>query len=71
MNRLPPKLQDPDSFTIPCAIGSTKFARALCDFRTCVRFMPKSVFDRIGVGELVPTKISLQLIDRSVKYPVG
>jgi hypothetical protein len=32
--------------------------------------MPKSVFGRIGVGELVPTRISLQLADRSVKYPV-
>jgi glutaredoxin-related protein len=25
MNKLPPKLQDPGSFTIPCSIGSTKF----------------------------------------------
>jgi hypothetical protein len=33
--------------------------------------MSKSVFDRIGVGELVPTRISLQLADRSVKYPMG
>jgi hypothetical protein len=31
MNKLPPKLQDPGSFTIPCSIGSTKFNRALCD----------------------------------------
>jgi hypothetical protein len=71
MNKLPPKLQDPDSFTIPCSIGSTKFNRALCDLGASVSLMPKSVFDRIGVGELVPTKISLQLADGSVKYPVG
>jgi hypothetical protein len=32
--------------------------------------MPKSVFDRIGVGELVQTIISLQLADRSIKYPL-
>jgi hypothetical protein len=71
MNKLPPKLQDPGSFTIPCSIGSTKFDRALCDLRASVSLMPKSIFDRIGVGELVPTKISLQLADRSVKYLVG
>jgi hypothetical protein len=71
MNKLPPKLQDPSSFTIPCSIGNTKFDRALCDLGASVSLMPKSVFDRIGVGELVPTKISLQLADRSVKYPVG
>jgi Aspartyl protease len=71
MNRLPPKLQDPGSFTIPCAIGSTKFNRALCNIGAIMSLMPKSVFDRIGVGELVPTRISLQLTDRSVKYPLG
>jgi hypothetical protein len=71
MNRLPPKLQDPGSFTIPCAIGSTKFNRALCDLRASISLMPKSMFDRIRVGELVPTRISLQLADRSVKYPLG
>jgi Aspartyl protease len=71
MNKLPPKLQDPGSFTIPCSIGSTKSNRALCDLGESVSLMPKSVFDRIGVGELVSTRISLQLADRSVKYPVG
>jgi hypothetical protein len=39
MNRLPPKLQDPDSFTILCAIGSTKFSRALCDLGASVSLM--------------------------------
>jgi gag-polyprotein putative aspartyl protease len=71
MNKLPPKLQDPGSFAIPCSIDSTKFDRALCDLGASVSLMPKSIFDRIGVGELVPTKISLQLADGSVKYPVG
>jgi hypothetical protein len=71
MNKLPPKLQDPGSFSIPYFIGSTKFNRALCDLGESVSLMPKSIFDRIGVGELVPTRISLQLADRSVKYPVG
>jgi hypothetical protein len=43
----------------------------LCDLDASVSFISKSVFDRISVGELVPTKISLQLADRSVKYPLG
>jgi hypothetical protein len=71
MNKLPPKLQDPGSFTIPCSIGSTKFDRALCDLGASVSLMLKSVLDRIGVGELVPIRISLQLADGSIKYPVG
>ena len=30
-NKLPPKLKDPDSFTIPCIIGESYFDKALCD----------------------------------------
>ena len=33
--------------------------------------MPKSIFDRIGVGEIKPTRITLQLADQSVKHPLG
>jgi hypothetical protein len=33
--------------------------------------MPKSVFDRIGVGELIQMKIILQLADRSTRLPLG
>ncbi|KAL0386054.1 UNVERIFIED_CONTAM: hypothetical protein Sradi_2999700 [Sesamum radiatum] len=30
-NKLPPKLKDPGSFSIPCTIGNTNFVKALCD----------------------------------------
>ena len=33
--------------------------------------MPYIIFKRLGVGELTPTSISLQLADRSIKYPLG
>jgi len=33
--------------------------------------MPYSIFKRIGLRELRPTSISLQLADRSIKYPLG
>ena len=29
--KLPPKLKDPKSFTLPCTIGNSEFKRALCD----------------------------------------
>ncbi|XP_026428253.1 uncharacterized protein LOC113324137 [Papaver somniferum] len=31
LKKLPPKLKDPGSFTIPCTIGKTRFTRALLD----------------------------------------
>ena len=36
---LPPKLKDPRSFTIPCAIGNAVFERALCDLGASINLM--------------------------------
>ncbi|XP_073314707.1 uncharacterized protein [Primulina huaijiensis] len=33
--------------------------------------MPYSCFEKLGIGEVKPTTISLQLADRSIKYPRG
>ncbi|XP_052198389.1 uncharacterized protein LOC127805674 [Diospyros lotus] len=33
--------------------------------------MPFSIFKRLGLGEAKPTTVSLQLADRSIKYPYG
>ncbi|XP_038973113.1 uncharacterized protein LOC120105094 [Phoenix dactylifera] len=70
-NKLPPKLRDPGSFSIPCTIGDVDFSRALCDLGASVLLMPLSVSRKLGLKELKPTTISLQLADRSVKYPLG
>ncbi|XP_030924850.1 uncharacterized protein LOC115951859 [Quercus lobata] len=69
--KLPPKLKDPGSFTIPCAIGKSYFDRALCDLGASINLMPLSVFRKLGLGEVKPTTISLQLANRSIKYPRG
>jgi len=33
--------------------------------------MPLSMFRKLGLGEAIPMAVSLQLADRSVKYPSG
>ncbi|KAL4383733.1 hypothetical protein GQ457_15G012530 [Hibiscus cannabinus] len=55
-NRLPPKLKDPGSFTIPCTINNHHVGKALCDLGANINLTPKSVFQRLGM---------LQLADRS------
>ncbi|XP_039134169.1 uncharacterized protein LOC120271547 [Dioscorea cayenensis subsp. rotundata] len=70
-NKLPPKLKDPGSFSIPCEIGAASFEKALCDLGASVSLMPLSVCKKLDMGELKPTIISLQLADRSVKHPIG
>ncbi|XP_020254122.1 uncharacterized protein LOC109831194 [Asparagus officinalis] len=70
-NKLPPKLKDPGSFSIPCTIGDMSINRALCDLGASVSLMPLSICNKLQMGDLKPTTISLQLADRSVKRPVG
>ncbi|XP_024032153.1 uncharacterized protein LOC112094723 [Morus notabilis] len=69
--KLPPKLKDPDSFTIPCTIGNSYFGKALCDLGASINLMPLLVFQRLGLGELKATIVLLQMADRSIKYSRG
>ncbi|XP_074318668.1 uncharacterized protein LOC141655487 [Silene latifolia] len=70
-NKLPNKLEDPGSFSIPCSIQGVAIKRALCDLGASVSLMPLSIFKRLDLGDLKPTRVSLQLADRSVKFPIG
>ena len=67
--KLPQKLKDPGSFTIPCTIGNAIFERALCDLGVSINLMPLSIFRRLGLGEARPTTVTLQLANRSLKHP--
>jgi hypothetical protein len=70
-SELPPKLEDPGKFSIPCTIGKATIRRALCDLGASVSLMPRTIFERLGVGELRPTRMTLQLADSSVRLPLG
>ena len=67
--KLPPKLKDPRSFTIPCSIGNSIFEKALCDLGASINLMSLSIFRKLGLGEANPTTITLQLADRSLTHP--
>ncbi|XP_022893882.1 uncharacterized protein LOC111408347 [Olea europaea var. sylvestris] len=69
--KLPQKRKDPGSFTIPCTIGSSSFEKALCDLGASINLMPLSLFKKLGLGEVKPITVTLQLADRSLTYPRG
>ena len=69
--KLPQKMKDPDSFTIPCTIRNFIFERALCDLGASINLLLLSIFRRLGLGEAHPTTVTLQLVDRSLKHPGG
>jgi hypothetical protein len=71
LRELPPKLKHPGSFTIPCKIGDHNCERSLLDLGAGVNLMPYMVYEMLGLGELQPTSITLQLTDKSIKRPRG
>ncbi|KAL5725417.1 hypothetical protein ACHQM5_008564 [Ranunculus cassubicifolius] len=67
----PPKYKDPGCPTVSCVIGNFKIEQALLDLGASVNLLPYSVYSQLGLGELKPTKVTLQLADRSIKVPRG
>ncbi|GFS33132.1 hypothetical protein Acr_00g0026530 [Actinidia rufa] len=66
-----PKYKDPSCPTISCIIGGCKIDRALLDLGSSVNLLSYSVYKDLGLGELKPTRVTLELADRSVKVPRG
>ncbi|XP_019453179.1 PREDICTED: uncharacterized protein LOC109354835 [Lupinus angustifolius] len=68
---LPEKTKDPGSFTIPVTIGELSVRKALLDLGASINLMPLSMLKRIGDLEIKPMRMTLQLADRSMKFPYG
>ncbi|GKB15478.1 homeodomain-like protein [Tanacetum coccineum] len=61
------KEKDLGSFTLPCFINNVCFDNALVDLGASVSVMPLSAYLNLGLGELVHTKLTVELADRTVK----
>ncbi|EOY26831.1 Uncharacterized protein TCM_028784 [Theobroma cacao] len=68
-NKLPLKLKDLGSFTISCIISTLFFAKALSDLRASINFMLLSIYRKLGLREIKPTSVTLQLTVQSFTYP--
>ncbi|XP_057747048.1 uncharacterized protein LOC130966278 [Arachis stenosperma] len=68
---LPPKLKDPGNFLIPCTIGNMAIDKSLCDLGASINLMPLAMMKKLMIEEIKPTRMSLQLADRSLKIPNG
>src|ERR1044072_3622294 len=65
--KLPQKIKDLGSFTIPVDIEGSSISEALCDLGASINLMPLTMFRRLNLGEVTPTMISLQMADRTIK----
>ncbi|GJR65880.1 reverse transcriptase domain-containing protein [Tanacetum coccineum] len=70
-NKVPPKLGDPGSFLIPCNFNKTFSCNALADLGASINLMPYSLYSKLTLETLKPTKMSVRLADRSFQHPVG
>jgi len=68
---IPQKSCDPGSFTLPITVGNLYVGKALLDLSASINLIPLSMLKRIGEVEVRPTRMMLQLADRSIKQPYG
>ncbi|GKD69471.1 reverse transcriptase domain-containing protein, partial [Tanacetum coccineum] len=68
---LPHKEKDPGSFTLPCIINNLCFNKALANLDASISVIPFSTYTNLGLGKLAPTKLIVELADRTMKHPKG
>ncbi|RDY01778.1 Retrovirus-related Pol polyprotein, partial [Mucuna pruriens] len=68
---LPKKCRDPEIFSVPCTIGDCTFADAMLDLGASINVMPTSIYKSLNFGDLEPTRMTIQLANRSVVQPLG
>ncbi|GJZ39868.1 reverse transcriptase domain-containing protein [Tanacetum coccineum] len=71
LKKLPKKLGDPGKFLIPCEFPGMEICYALADLGASINLMPLSIWKKLSLPELSPTRMTLELADRSITYPKG
>ena len=70
-HQIPVKYKDLGCPTISIVIGDQLIHRALLDLGASVNLIPFTEYERLELGELKPTKMVIQLADRSTRLPRG
>ncbi|GKB79703.1 reverse transcriptase domain-containing protein [Tanacetum coccineum] len=71
LKKLPEKLGDPGKFLIPCNFPGMDVCHALADLGASIYLIPLSIWKKLSLPDLTPTRITLELADRSITYPKG
>ncbi|GJY73313.1 reverse transcriptase domain-containing protein [Tanacetum coccineum] len=71
LEKLPEKLGDLGKFLIPCDIPELEKCMALADLGASINLMPLFVWTKLILPELVPTRMTLELANRSIAYLTG
>ncbi|GJS09826.1 reverse transcriptase domain-containing protein [Tanacetum coccineum] len=71
MTKVPEKLEDPRKFLIPCALQELNRTSALADSGASINLLPYSIYKKLGLEALTPTRMTLKLANRSITHPMG
>ncbi|GJV22549.1 reverse transcriptase domain-containing protein [Tanacetum coccineum] len=71
LKKLPEKLGDPGKFLIPCNFPGMDVCHALADLGARINLMPLSIWKKLSLSKLTPTRMTLELADRSITRPKG
>ncbi|GJV22058.1 reverse transcriptase domain-containing protein [Tanacetum coccineum] len=71
MNKVPEKLEDPRKSLIPCALQELDRTSALADSGASINLLPHSIYKKLGLEALTPTRMTLELANRSITHPMG
>ncbi|GJT85157.1 reverse transcriptase domain-containing protein [Tanacetum coccineum] len=71
MNKVPEKLEDPGKFLIPCALQELNRTSALADSGASINLLPHSIYKKLELEALTPTRMTLELANRSITHPMG
>nr|GEZ15835.1 hypothetical protein [Tanacetum cinerariifolium] len=70
LKKLPEKLGDPGKFLIPFGFIELK-CKALADLGSSINLMPLSVWKKLGLSELIFTRMTLKLANWAICTPTG
>ncbi|GJY41214.1 reverse transcriptase domain-containing protein [Tanacetum coccineum] len=71
MNKVPEKLEDLGKFLIPCALQELNRTSALADSGASINLLPHSIYKKLELEALTPTRMTLELANRSITHPMG
>nr|GEX26719.1 hypothetical protein [Tanacetum cinerariifolium] len=71
LKKLPKTLGEPGKFLIPCDFLGMDVCHALADLGESINLMPLSIWKKLLLLELTPTRMTLELADRSITRPKG
>ncbi|GJR88569.1 reverse transcriptase domain-containing protein [Tanacetum coccineum] len=71
LKNLPEKLGDPGKFLTPCNFPGIDVCYDLADLGVSINLIPLSIWKKLSLPELTPTRMTLELADRSITYPKG